>query len=102
MSRPTAAQRTISLFTGKTDLEDPTRARDGTYGEPPPDRGGSKRDRWVAAAGSVARWVRTGQMILCVRTASGLRYELTSGGKHRGLFDTIVQAADAADEVRRG
>lgn len=52
--RPTAAERTISMFTGKTDCEDPDRARDGFLpGQARREGPGFKLLKWE---GGVSRW----------------------------------------------
>jgi hypothetical protein len=52
MKSATAAQRTLSLFTGKTDLEDPN-ARDGSRVE---ERSRSRAPRTLTWEGGVATW----------------------------------------------
>ena len=51
---PTSVERTISLFTGKTDLEEPLRGRDGTLPEVLARRPRTIRYRWHSNGGHFA------------------------------------------------
>jgi hypothetical protein len=95
--KPTAADRTISLFTGMTDLDDPLRARDGQLpAEMPPP--GPKLLKWE---GGVTRWwVKDGprgESYVIEKNREG-RYTASWFSTRFGMFDTITQAGDACLE----
>lgn len=93
--RPTAAERTISMFTGKMDCEDPDRARDGLLpGRPRTEGPGYKLLKWE---GRVARWwVKDGprgESYVVERDDRG--YHASFFTKKLGTFATILEAGDA-------
>jgi len=93
--RPTAAERTISMFTGKTDCEDPERARDGFLpGQPRQDGPGFKTLRWE---GGVSRWYvmdgPRGESYVIEK--KGDRYIASCFATQLGDHATILAAGDA-------
>jgi hypothetical protein len=102
---PTAEQRTISLFTGKTDLEVP-HARDGS--EPDPEDSFRLRMRpkpkWKQFEGLTQYHSEVlNAMIIIERDAKSgpWRYRVVVRGIQIGVFDNISVAADAAEGIER-
>lgn len=96
----TAQQRTVSLFTGLTDAESTT-ARDGTRAEPPPHRSDGARPllRWAPNAGRLAAW-RSSPIGFVIELKRG-RYVLRrEAGQVIGRYETVIAAANAAEEAR--
>ena len=100
---PTATQRTVSLFTGKTDLEDPS-ARDGT----PPDHremmAGRPKVKWTTIDGLRHYEAdRIGGQIIVER--EGMKrdgrwmYRALRLGRQIGVFPNICDAADAVERA---
>ena len=100
---PTAAARTISMFTGKTDLEDPN-ARDG--------RGPTREDREALFLRPRVKWKQLEGLrqfqaesinALIIVEREGMkkdgrwRYQVLRGGRKLGVFDSMCEAADAAE-----
>lgn len=91
--KPTAAERTISLFTGMTDLDDPLRARDGQLpSDPPPPP--AKVLKWD---GGVRRWYvkdgPRGESYVIEKNREG-RYTASWFATRFGMFDSITEAGD--------
>ncbi len=100
--RPTAADRTPSLFTGKTDLEDPVRGRDGFVpGEPRRKPATIKPLKWD---GGVTRWYvmdgPRGESYVVEK--SGGAYIAHFFTRRLGTFASIIEAGDACDAHHRG
>lgn len=104
--KPTAAQRTISLFTGMADVDDdePGRARDGSpKGMPKPGAKG-KALKWT---GGTKTWTaKTGNKDRYIVRNSAEGYVVTdlSGDAPRklGVYMTIHEAGEACDKHFRG
>jgi hypothetical protein len=92
---PTAAERTISLFTGMTDL-DGLNARDGSFPRlEQPSSTLITRLRWRKEPWSMREW-SSGAGHHIERVGEG-EYVLSYGGKKRGTYPTIVDAGRAAE-----
>ncbi len=93
---PTAAQRTISMFTGKTDLDDPERARDG-YPPAAPKPAPPKGLKWD---GGVARWWTSdgprGEEYVIQKQEDG--YHAYWYATKLGTFDSIHDAGQRCDD----
>ena len=96
MKRPTAQERTISIFTGKADCEDPN-ARDG-YAPSHPQRLRAVPKpavRWVQQKGSLSIWHSdAGHLIELDR---GGNYNVSIAGRRIGSYPNIVDATEAAE-----
>lgn len=94
--RPTAAQRTISMFTGMTDLDDPLRARDGQLpSEPPP-----KPPKPLKWEGGVTRWwVKDGPRgeSYVIQKTRNDRYDAHHFSQRIGQFESIQEAGAACE-----
>lgn len=93
--KPTAVQRTISMFTGKMDIEDPDRARDGFL--PGDTRRGEQGFRLLSWDGGVSKWYvmdgPRGESYVIVKDAKG--YHATFYYQKLGTFQDILAAGDA-------
>lgn len=104
---PTAAQRTVSLFTGKTDLEDP-RARDGTAPDPEDHHHMTTRPKvkWKGNQG-LTRYDADSISAMITVERQGKKsdgpwlYRVFRCGLPTGEFRTICEAADAAERPIR-
>ena len=99
---PSAASRTVSLFTGKTDHEDPERARDGEApGRPKHERPRHKQLKWD---GGVSCWYVDdsphGRSYEIRKDARG--YHAAHYAEPLGLFVTILEAGDACQAHHEG
>ncbi len=103
---PTAAARTVSLFTGRSDLDDPRTSRDGTKPDPRDDEPRRRQavvqwnaigfTRWVYGTNIEAR--RTKPKHLGETTKLGERkYEARAGARLLGTFATVLEAASAVE-----
>lgn len=96
---PSAKQRTISLFTGKTDLEDPRRARDGTLGAAMARIPRQRRLEWVNNE-TLSSWTvedKNGLELYRIDVKEDA-YHLFVRGKLLGSFASALEAARACEE----
>lgn len=92
---PTAAQRTVSLFDGKTDLErKPDEGRDGSL-EELRSTSAPRRRRRLIWEGGVSRWWTKGDVFEIELTEEG--YEARFRGVGIGTFPTIIEAGRACE-----
>lgn len=100
LKEATAEQRTVSLFTGKTDLESPN-ARDGS--DPTPEDSFHlqmrPRVKWKTFDGLKRHEAKAiNALIVVERMEAGVwKYRVYKSGQQLGLFDSISDAADAAE-----
>lgn len=100
--RPSSAElRTLSLFTRKTDTEDPN-ARDGSEPDHTEYLRTKRRVRWKQCGGlHVYEADVLGALIHVERTVAGpWAYRVERRGYTLGIFPTIADAADAAEALR--
>lgn len=106
--RASAAARTISIFTGKTDSEAPN-ARDGSSADPVRDYADLQlrpKYKWKRYQLTQYECVALSAMIYVEnehpKTKTGRwRYRVNKAGRDIGTFDSIGLAADAAEGVLR-
>lgn len=99
--KPTATERTVSLFTGKTDLDvGGGRARDGSVVEE--QRSSVRRKLPLRWSGGVSRWAveetrngRTEETQWIQKRHDG--YHAWANGRSLGVFATIIAAGDACE-----
>lgn len=99
VQQPTAEQRTISLFTGMTDLDAPDgAARDGSRAEERRDPRPRPRPKWLGGGGSWYTEDRRGNP-LCRVTREANGYRAWARGRELGTFATIGEAGRACEEA---
>ena len=101
MKHLTAEQRTISLFTGKTDAEAGAAARDGSEPDPEYERrylAARPKAKWKPFDGLRQYEAKLINALIVVEKIDGVwKYRAYRGGRQLGLFDSIAIAADAAE-----
>lgn len=100
MSTPSARERTLSLFTGQTDLEAGAASRDGS---PPTDGPKPRRKRkgtWLPSGGDwhyATNAGSTGQTLAMLR-ARARGFEAFVRGNSIGIYETLATAALAVEK----
>ena len=103
---PTAAARTVSLFTGRSDVDDPRTGRDGTKPDAHNDEPRRRHavvqwnavgfTRWVYGTAIEARRAKP-KHLGEITKLDERRYVARAGERSLGVFATVLEAASAVE-----
>ncbi len=95
MSTPSARERTVSLFTGQTDLEAGAALRDGSAPTDGPKPRRKRKGTWLPCGGDWSYATNAGSngVALASLRARARGFEAFVRGNSIGTFDTLATAA---------